>query len=251
MGTLSRQKDLPKLPVNAELELARLEQEFGGRQHLVQALTFAKQTKDVRYVLGLIADPEHSKMSLAEILRAGRILPGELVAALASGGELRSQLIARQHVAQRIPAVVSEVMKQAAEYEDDCTECMGVGKCTPDPTESRPNPGPEDCQTCRGTGRLRYPADGKCRDLALEMAGLVGGNSGPQVNVSVTQTTNAAFLGGSYEGYERMQEAMDQILYGAGAVPPIAVDAEAEEIPPESEPAPASAPASQPKEPPP
>lgn len=221
----------PALPVNAAAELARLEQEFGGRQHLVQALTFAKQTKDVRYLLGLIADPENASMSLAEICRIGRILPGELVAALASGAELRSQLLAKQHVARGIPTVVAEVMHKAAEYEDDCSECMGTGKMTADPTSDTPNPAPEDCSTCRATGRLRYPADGKCRDLALEMAGLTGQGGGVHVNTSVQV---AAVGGGSYEGYERMQEALDRVLYGTGTVPafdPIDAEPTTPEVP--------------------
>lgn len=217
-GGLARVKDLPPLAINAQAELSRLEQEFGGRQHLVQALTFAKQTKDVRYLLGLIADPEHNSRSLADICRMGRILPGELVAALASGTELRSQLLAKQKIAQRIPTVVGEVMQKAAEYEDDCTDCMGTGAITADPSDAEPNPSPQKCGVCKGTGRLMYPADGKCRDLALEMAGLVGGGGNTSVSVSVNQQAGV-FVGGSYEGFERMQEAMDVILFGEAAVP--------------------------------
>lgn len=207
------------LPVNAAKELAQLEEDLGGRQSLVQALTFARQTKDVRYLLGLIADPEHSGMSLAEICRAGRILPGELVSALASGAELRSQLLAKQHVARGIPGVVKEVMGKAAEYEDDCLECLGLGKVTADPTPEKPNPSPVVCDTCRGAGRLKYPADPKCRDLALEMAGLVGGGSGGAVVNVNTNIANVQHGAGSYEGFERMQEAMDAVLFGQHAVP--------------------------------
>lgn len=209
-----RTSTLPALGVNAQVELSRLEQEFGGRQSLVQALTFAKQTKDVRYLLGLIADPDHNARSLYEICQMGRVLPGELIAALASGSELRSQLLAKQHIAQRLPTVVKEVMDKAADYEDDCTECMGVGATTADPTDAEPNPGPQPCQTCRGGGKLRFPADKDCRDLALEMGGLTSKGGGVQVNTSV-QVAN--FSGSSYEGYERMQEAMDLVLFGTGS----------------------------------
>ena len=222
-ANLARAKPPAPLAVNAAAELSRLEQEFGGRQYLVQALTFAKQTKDIRYLLGLIADPENNSLSLAEICRIGRILPGELVAALASGTDLRSQLLAKQRIAARIPAVVGEVMQKAAEYEDDCNDCLGTGKITADPTDDEPNPGPTDCTTCNGGGRLKYPADGKCRDLALEMAGLTGGSGAGAVNVNVHQNVGV-FAGGSYEGYERLQEAMDVVLYGAGSgVPDIDV----------------------------
>lgn len=231
-GLARRTAAPPALKVNARLELQRLELEFGGRQHLVQALTFAKQTKDVRYVLGLLADPENDSRHLADVLADGRILPGELVDALASGAQLRSQLLAKQKIAQRIPVVVGEVMERAAEYEADCSECLGIGTIVADPTPDDPNPSPQTCTTCRGAKRLKYAADPVCRDQALEMAGLTG-NGGPGVHVSVQQNVGV-FGGGSYEGYERMQEAMDTILYGAGSgVPevhaagdPPAVDAE-------------------------
>jgi hypothetical protein len=221
-----QQKAQPALPLNAQKELAQLERDLGGRQHLVQALTFAKQTKDVRYLLGLIADPEHASLSLAEICRSGRILPGELVTALASGAELRSQLLAKQVIARGIPGVVTEVMHKAAEYEDDCLECMGTGTTVEEPSPENKNPSPQKCDTCKGGGRLKYPADPKCRDLALEMAGLVGGAVGGSVinvNNNIANVQNS-----SYEGLERMQEAMDQVLFGAQAVP--ALEAEAVDV---------------------
>lgn len=214
---------VPALPVDAQKELLLLERELGGRQELVRALTFAKQTKDVRYLLGMLGDPENASRSLADICQSGQVLPGEIMAALTSGTELRSQLLAKTAIARRLPTVVSEVMQKAAEYEDDCTECMGTGKRTEDPSEHNPNPKPEDCTTCQATGRLRFPADGKCRDLALEMGGLTGQGGGVHVQTNV-QVNNAA--GASYEQFERMQEAMDQVLYGAGAVPQPAVEAE-------------------------
>jgi len=233
MATLTKRGGLAPLGLNAQVELERLETEFGGRQHLVQALTFAKQTKDVRYLLGLIADPENNSQSLYAICQMGRVLPGELIQALASGSELRSQLLAKQHIAQRLPTVVKEVMDKAADYEDDCTECMGTGSITADPTDSQPNPGPQPCQTCRGGGKLRFPADKECRDLALEMGGLTSKGGGVQVSTNV-QVAN--FGGGSsYEGYERMQEAMDLVLFGAASDVPSTdvIEAEPTEVPPD------------------
>jgi len=228
-------RETPAFAPNVQRELQLLEQEFGGRQYLVQALTFAKQTKDIRYIIGLIADPEHDHLALAEICRMGKILPGELLDALASGTELRSRLLSKQPIARRIPQVVSELMHKAADYEDDCQECMGTGKITQDPTKEEPNPGPEDCETCRGGGRLRYPAETKCRDLALEMGGLIGQGGG---GISISQNVQIAQVqAGGFDGYERMQEAVDQVLYGGVAEGEI-VDTpvvEAQEPPPPEE----------------
>lgn len=235
---LAKREQTP-LALNARKELERLEQDFGGRQNLVQALTFGKMTKDVRYLLGLLGDPDNDRRPLADICHDGRILPGELVAALASGTDLRSQLLSKQRIAARIPAVVGEVMQKATEYEDDCGDCQGVGKTTADPSDAEPNPSPQTCTTCRGTGRLLFPADGKCRDLALEMAGLTGQGGGVHVNTSV-QVAAFAGNGSSYEGFERLQEAMDVVLFGAGAVPggsdPAEPAVDAEVVPPEPAP---------------
>lgn len=223
MAGLRKYAPPASLAVNAQAELKQLEADFGGRQALVQALTFAKQTKDIRYLLGLIADPQNNSLSLAEVCQLGRVLPGELIGALASGSELRSQLLAKQHIAQQLPTVVKEVMHKAAEYEDDCTECLGTGTIVAEPSVAVPNPSPEPCATCQGGGKLRFPADKECRDLALEMGGLTSKGGGVSVNTNVQV---AQIGGGSYEGYERMQEAMDQILFGAGSGVPNVVDAE-------------------------
>jgi hypothetical protein len=219
LPTRSR-RTLPAFPLDAAEELKLLEHELGGRRGLVQALTFAPPTKDTQYLLGLIADPDHRARSLAECLQMGRIAPGQLIDTLAKGTSARARLIAQKHVADRTPTVVAEVMQQAAEHEDDCPECLGAGTVTADPTEDHPNPQPLPCDVCRGYGKLRFPADPTCRELALDMAGMIGKAGG----ITVQQTTNVGIVGGGLaSGYERMQEAVDQILYGDAREP---IDAE-------------------------
>ena len=55
------------------------------------------------------------------------------------------------------------------------------------------------------------------------MAGLTGKGGGVTVNTAVNVATMSS---GSYEGYERMQEAMDRILFGSGSGVPDVIDAE-------------------------
>lgn len=214
LGSLVRGQSLSALPARAAEELNNLEQELGGRLALVTALTYAPLGRDMRYLLGLLGDPEHERLPLAECCRMGKVLPGQLIEALSKGTELRSRLLATQLIAQRTPAVVAEVMRKAAPYEDSCPHCQGLGSTTPDPTPEEPNPQNVLCKACLGHGRLQYDADGASRDLALEMAGLVGKGGG--LNVQVTQQVAVTGGGaGTPLGFERMQEALDDLLYGA------------------------------------
>ena len=201
----------PSLAPNAAAELQALEAEFGGRSALVTALTFAPPSPSLQYLLGLVADPDHTTTPLARLLELGRILPGELAAALAAGGTIRSRLLAHQHIARRTPTVVAEVMHKAAEHEDECPDCQGTGSATPDPTADDPNPEPVSCGTCQGFRVLRFQADPKCRDLALDMAGFVS-KGGVQVQQTVQVTTHSSTLS---THFTQMQEALDTVLYGA------------------------------------
>ena len=199
------------LAPNAPAELKALEHEFGGRPALVSALTFAPPSPTLQYLLGLLADPDHATTPLARLLELGRVLPGELIDLLAKGSTLRSRLLAQQHINRRAPDVVAEVMQKAAEYEDTCTDCGGTGSSTPDPTSDDPNPEPTICPTCQGFQVLRYQADPKCREIALDMAGLTSRGGGVQVQQTVQVTTGGS---ASPSGFEQLQEVFDAVMYG-------------------------------------
>lgn len=205
-------QSLAALPAQAAAELAALERELGGRQALITALTYAPPHKDIRYMLGLLGDPDNAQVSLADLCYAGRIMPGQLVDALAKGSELRARLLATQLVHRRLPDVVGDVMLKAAPYEDICPQCQGLGTTVADPTPDQPNPAQEMCPGCLGHGRLRYDADGTCRELALEMGGLIG-KSGGGVQIVNTQQTLVA-SGGGGAGLEAFQELLDAVLFG-------------------------------------
>ena len=207
-------QSLAALPAKAAQELSDLERDLGGRQALITALTYAPPHKDIRYILGLLGDPENDRTPLADLCYAGRVMPGQLVDALAKGTELRARLLATQLITRRLPTVVEDVMLKAAPYEDTCPQCQGLGSVMPDPTPENSNPAQESCPACLGHGRLRYDADGKCRDLALEMGGLVGKGGGIQI-VNTQQVAQVAAGGaGSFGGMEGFQELLDAVLYG-------------------------------------
>lgn len=203
---------LPARPLSAKESLELLEREVGGRSEIIQALVTAPQSKDVKYLLGLLADPENARLTLFDICTLSKLLPGQILDLIEQGQKLRTRVIAGAIVAQHTPAMVRDVMQKAAPYEDACNRCWGSGQITPEPTPATPNPTPEPCKTCLGTGRLRYDADGECRKLGLEMAGLTAKGGGIVINNANQLTAPTVQFGGM--NLEAFQEAMDRVLYG-------------------------------------
>ncbi len=225
---------LPALIPSAADALADIEKQIGGRQAIVQALVTAPPSKDVKYVLGMLCDPDMKRrgMSLADICVEAKITPGHLLDLLERGTKLRARILAGQIIANRTPAVAEDVMTKAAPYEDGCPDCQGTGSITPDPTELSPNPTHAPCKKCLGVGKLRYDADPDCRKLALEMAGLTAKGGGINIGIQTTVQTGAA--GGSGMAYEALTELMDRMVYGrkppASASAPVVIDVPASPV---------------------
>lgn len=210
--------------------LQRIEQEVGGRQALVAALLHAPRSKDLDFMLGLIGDPTQASTALADLCAVGGITPGELLTAYKAGMLAGAQVLATRAIGERLPAVVSDVMRRAADYEDDCPMCQGLSQVVPEPSEAEPNPEPVDCPMCQHTGRLRYDGSLEHAKLALSMGRMIDKGGGVNVQVNSQQNNyGGAAAGGSLE---RLQAATDRILYGSGADASTAiVDAEASEVP--------------------
>ncbi len=199
-------------PLTVQESLELLEREVGGRSEVIQSLVTAPQSRDVKYLLGLLADPENQRRSLAEICALAKIVPGTVLELMERGVKARTRVIASHIVAQGTAAMVRDVMQKAAPYQDACGACQGTGTITPDPTEVNPNPTPVPCKTCLGGGKLLYDADGECRKLGLEMAGLTAKGGGIVINNS-NQVLAPTLLGGGM-ALEAFQEAMDRVLFG-------------------------------------
>lgn len=195
-------------------ELQTLEQDLGGRQALVGMLVLAPLTPDLRYVLGMLGDPQHAKQSLAQICAIGNILPGDLLQHLVSATQLKGKVRAAQVIAQGIAAVTQDVMRRGAPYEDTCNgACRGTGTVTPEPTVAEPNPQPAPCETCLGTGKLTYQPSIEHQRLAIDIAQLLPKNGGVQIYNQQNNLNPGAGAGGAIE---RLQELTDRILYGTG-----------------------------------
>lgn len=206
---------------SAAAVLADIEKSVGGRRAILQALVTAPQSRDIKYLIGLLADPDRRTQSLAAICLEAKIVPGTLLDMLERGTKLQSRIIAGQIIARGTPAMVEDVMAKAAPFHDDCTDCQGTGTHVPDPTPEVPNPNPEQCTVCRGTGKLRYEADPECRRLGLEIAGLTAKGGG--VTINNTNQLNAPQVSVGL-AFEALQELQDRLVYGHGAPPVTSVD---------------------------
>lgn len=198
-------------------EVAKLEQRIGGRDLLIGALATATLDKPGNRLLHMLADPANATAPLLELCRAAGMRPGQLIEAVSQGLTAASHLEARVLVAQGTPAVVRDVMLKAAPRETTCYDCGGTMTKTADPTDEVPNPSPEPCPTCQGRGLLAHEADPEARKLALDLSGLLPKSGGISIT-NTQQLANVVAGGGSGDG-DRLQEAMDQILFGGGTLP--------------------------------
>lgn len=193
-------------------QLKDLEDQLGGRTAIVGMLTLAPLTPDLRYLLGLLGDPQNQGKTLADLCALGNVLPGKLLQELAAAALLKGKVQAAQKIGNGIAAVAEDVMQRAAPYEDACHTCAGVGTITAEPTREQPNPAPEPCEVCKGVGRLLYRPDLERQKLAIEMAQLLPKSGG--LNIAVQQN-NQGQRGGNLGVLEKLQALTDRVLYGS------------------------------------
>lgn len=194
-------------------QLTAIEADLGGRRELVGMLVLAPLTPDLRYVLGLLGDPQNQGRTLAQICAQGNVLPGDLLKQLAGAALLRGKVLASQKIGQGIARVAEDIMTRAAPYEDACHACAGTGSVTLDPTPAVPNPSPGPCEVCRGCGKLTYRPDLERQKLAVEMAQLLPKSGGIQIAQINAPGQEGATGGGSLEA---IQQLTDRLLYGVG-----------------------------------
>lgn len=203
-----------------EQSLALIEKTLGGREALVAALSHAPKSRDLEYLLGLIGDPTQAKIPLGHLCAQGGVTPGELLAAWKSGEILRSHVLATKQIVAALPAVVGDVLKKAAPYEDTCTSCLGTGSVVPEPSKESPTPEPVPCPACLGGGVLTFEADFDRAKLVLDLAQLTPKSAGILID---NRQVHLPGGGGASAGgtLEALMAASDQILYGAADDQPL------------------------------
>lgn len=204
----------PRSPVPAgqliSTSLAELEQQCGGRQSLIAGLIFAPKSRDLEYLLGVIAQPANLATPLAELCQSAGVRAGELLEAYRQGILAHAQTLSTIKIAEALPGVAADTMRLAAPYEDTCTNCQGLRSVVPDPTPEIQNPAPEPCPICNGGGRLTFPGDLEHKKLALDLGRLLPKAGGMSQSVQV----GIGIQGGTGGSLEQLQTATDEILYG-------------------------------------
>lgn len=198
-------------PALVAASLAQIEAAIGGRAPLVAALAYAPKSRDLDYLVGLIGDPEHTALPLADLCAMGGITAGELLDAYKSGELNRAQAVGTVTIGQQLPHVIADTFARALPSEGVCSTCAGLGTTCADPSKKQPNPEPQQCGACKGTGRLMYAGDIEHKKLALDMGKMVS-KGGPAVAIQMNQHLGVSF-GTAGGALEKLQAATDKLLY--------------------------------------
>lgn len=191
-----------------------LEVEMGGRAELLKALAAVDPTDDLSYLAGVIADPRNDAVQLSHLCRAAGVPLGELLASYKAGLLATATVSAIKTVAARTPALIEDIMRRAAPYEDACYTCGGKAH-TPDPRGADHPLVP--CETCGATGTLIYKPDLDRQKLALTLTPF-GAKAGPAVQVAV-DNRSVSVNDSSPQGLARLLEVTDQFLHRRSVAP--------------------------------
>lgn len=191
---------------------------LGGRDALLQALSFGNGSPEVDRVTQLLEDPRYRSWSLRRICDQAQITIADLFDAYKKALLTMAHLQATQTITRELVEVVADVMKRAHPYEMPCSSCRGLGRVTPDPTTDTPNPPPTVCETCQGSGHTIELPDLDRQKLALELGQLVvkGGGINLQQNALVVPPP-ATFGPGAID---QLQQAVAEVLTPRGRRPP-------------------------------
>jgi hypothetical protein len=231
---------IPPRPRKASLEsrqvqkaaLTTFEQVVGGRETIVDALVTGAVADGIDqaradFILGLLADPKYAKKPLRWFAKAADVTIQELLNLYRAAAVQRAHLASMTHVVRELPAVVQHVMETSRPHEQTCYGCAGVGQTTAEPSDKVPNPSPELCRTCKGSGKLLHQPDLDRQKLALTLGGLLQGQgAGSPVVVNVQQQQANANAGASLipltagDALAQLQRHTDRALYGSGPSTP-------------------------------
>lgn len=197
------------------------EKALGGRQSLINALA-VDSTPKIGELVDLLLDNHFDGHSLGYLANKLGLTLTDLLRAFRNATLAKAQIMAVQQVAAHLPAVVEDVMRRAAPYEEACEGCEGTGQMTVKPSRKVPIPDPAvvACTICRGKGKIIRLPELERQRLALELGELV---KTPRGAPTFMQQINLPGSAGSATdpgagSLERMQQAVSTILFSRGSV---------------------------------
>lgn len=225
-----RGRSLPTLPPRIipdaeKVALATYEAELGGRLSMVAKLAHAQLDADGYRFLQMVADPEHDRLSLAEICQRANTPIRKVTEYVKAAVMAKATLLSTLHIAEHTPSVALGVMQDAISGERTCEVCRGTTQV----------PGPDDksmdCPACQGKGTTHYEPEVALRKMALSLGGLLGptGNSKGSL-VSITNNNLAVGgVGAASATVDKLTELTDRLLYGTGRDRLSSADADGDE----------------------
>lgn len=208
------------------------EKALGGRKELIDSLSI-DATPEIQDLVKMLLDPHYDGRSLGWLSVQVNISLTDLLRAFRNGLLAKAQIQASRAIAQKLPAVVADVMLRAAPYEEDCQGCEGTGEMTVRPTKKVPVPDPATvtCTICRGKKKVTRLPELDRQRLALEIGELI---KPPKGGTTLLQqfNMNAPAAGGGDPragALEQMQQAVTKLLYDRAPVidvEPISVETE-------------------------
>lgn len=214
-----------------EAGFATLERELGGRPALVAILAGADLNADEGKIVGLLADPENDRLSLAKVCIGGGLSMGRLMKLFQAAALAKGQVKAIQRVAAKLPDVAAGVMDDAVAGERPCGRCNGLGWMPEKPgaPDAQGDPGPSlPCPDCYGKGTVIHAPDHQVREMALRIGGLLE-KGGGGAKILIANQNNGGGVADS-ASFDKLMSSLDTALYGEGrgrsASKPPAVDGE-------------------------
>lgn len=208
MPPASSVKIAADVPQSIRQAIKAFEDQIGGRKALLEALSTADTSEDVRAVLDVIADPRCDKEPLAKLCAQGGVSPGQLFGAFRTAAIVRGQILGSLTAANVVPQVVEAIAKTALDHEIVCSACNGVGSFEEEQADGKYKT--RSCTGCNGQGRIRRDPDPDQQRTILELTGLVKSGGSQQVNVQANITAPTSSAGGSLE---QLQQAVSELIY--------------------------------------
>lgn len=205
----------------------------GGRETFTEVLSVASPDPAVQKILRLLLNPKHDGTPLSQLCRLAGLTVADFFVAYRKGTLAKAQIIATLLIADKVCAVVEDVMTRAAPHQVVCERCRGVGSLPPRPTISYPNPAPKPCAKCGASGRVDVLPNLDRQKLALELAQLTTKSGGlfiqqnTGVSTTATATAEAARAAAPQPvvgALEQLQQAVSQILYSSGPMTTLDVE---------------------------
>lgn len=197
------------LPALLNKILSDMEEELGGRATLLDILSRSSDGTMSAFAT-LMMDPANRNLPLGEMCATAGVTTGQILRAYQDGVMLYAQTLSKKSVAEHLPAVTKDVMIRATPQEGTCEACDGNGTLVPPRTRKNPNPQPEQCKRCKGTGVALILPDLERQKVALDLGDMLPKKAGINVGVGITNNVSQSNGRGHLE---KLQQAVSDILY--------------------------------------